>query len=152
MVHSSSILEHDIFSWGGFSNKNADRMPDRGQVLFISQENLKLAAFHYRWQCTFDWEEMGVWEDTVCPHASQRRLEDDYKAPEVLPKVNKVNMAGTLEAIKENLRSCHCIMKTPLVFIIRKTMVVQTYGDYPWYVTFDNEMIASMLHFLTRKE
>ena len=56
--------------------KNADKRPDKGQVSVIAQENLKLAAFlfHQRWRCTFDWEEMGVWEDTVYLLASQKRL------------------------------------------------------------------------------
>ena len=50
-------------------SKNANGTPDRGQqVSVIAQENLKLAVFlfHHWWRCTFDWEVMGVQEDTLC--------------------------------------------------------------------------------------
>ena len=33
-----------------------------------------------------------------------------------------------------------------MAYIIRKTITVQTYGDYPMYATPDDEMIARMLH------
>ena len=38
---------------------------------------------------------------------------------------------------------CH---KAPLAYIIRKTITIQAYGDYPTYATPDDEMIARMLH------
>ena len=34
----------------------------------------------------------------------------------------------------------------PLAYIIRKTIVVKTYADYPKYATPDNEMIFRILH------
>ena len=79
--------------------KNANR--DRGQqVSVIAEENQKLAAslFHHRWRCTLDWEVMGVHEDTVHLQARQKKLEDDYKDPDVLPQINKLYMAGMMEA------------------------------------------------------
>ena len=87
--------------------KNADGTPNRGQqVLIIAQENLKLAAilFHHRWRCTIDWEIMEVDEGTVCLLAGQKRLEDEYKDPNILPKINKSDMAVMMESIKEYLR------------------------------------------------
>ena len=72
--------------------KNAIWTPNRGQqVSVIAQENLKLAAFlfHHRWRCTFDWEITEVDEGTVCVIAGQKKLEDEYKATDVLPKINK---------------------------------------------------------------
>ena len=97
--------------------KNANRMPDRGQqVLVIAQENLKLAAFlfHHRWKCTIDWEIMEVDEGTVCLLAGQKKLKDDYKDPDMLPKINNSDMTGTMESIKEYLRSCHGVIRAPL--------------------------------------
>ena len=53
-------------------------------------------------------------------------------------------MTGTMESIKEHLRSCHGVVRAPLAFIIRKTIIVQINGDYPNYVTPDDEKIARM--------
>ena len=64
----------------------------------------------------------------------------------MLPKVNKADMAGMMEAIKQYRRSCHGVIRALLAYIIRKTIIVQTYGDYPKYATPDYEMIARMLH------
>ena len=41
-----------------------------------------------------------VQEDTVHLLTGQKRLKDDYNDPNMLPKVNKADMAGTKEAIK----------------------------------------------------
>ena len=91
--------------------KNANGMPHRGQqVLVIAQENLKLTAFlfyHHRWRCTLDWEIMEVNEGTVHLLAGQKRLKDEYKDSNVLPKMNKSDMAGMMESIKEYHRSCY---------------------------------------------
>ena len=58
----------------------------------------------------------------------QKRLKDEYKDPSMLLKVNKANMAGMMEAIKENLRS-HCfVIMAPLAYIIRKAITVKIYG------------------------
>ena len=84
---------------------------------------------------------MGVCEDTVCLLTEQKRLKDEYKDPDVLPKVKKADMAGMMESIEEYLRSHHGLIRETLAFVIRKTIIVQTYGDYPKY-----EMITRMLH------
>ena len=43
--------------------------------------------------------------------AGHKRLKDEYKELDMLPKVKKTNMAGTVEAIKEYLRPCCGVMK-----------------------------------------
>ena len=55
-------------------------------------------------------------------------------------------MAGTMKFIKEYLRLCHIVVRAPLAYIIMKAIIVQTYGDYPKYVTPANEMITRMIH------
>ena len=95
---------------------------------------------------------MGVSEDTVHLPTGQMRLKDKYKDPDMLPKVNKANMAVIMKAIEEYLTLHHDIIRVPLTYIIRKTMIVQTYGDYPKYATPENEMIARMLHLPVEKK
>ena len=122
--------------------KNADRTPNRGQhVPVIAQANLKLALFlfHHWWRCTFDWEVMGVCKNTVHLLAGQKRIKDKYKDPDMLPKVNKVDMAGRMESIKECLRSHHGVMRVPPAYVFRRTIPVQMYGDYPKYATPDDK-------------
>ena len=46
---------------------------------------------------------MGMYEDRVHLLAGQLRLKDEYKEPDMLPKVDKADMAGTMEAIKKYL-------------------------------------------------
>ena len=55
-------------------------------------------------------------------------------------------MAGMMQANKEYLRLCHGVMRAPLPYVIRKTVVVQTYCDNPWYATPDDKMITRMSH------
>ena len=113
-------------------SKNTNRAPDREQqVTVIAQENLKLASFlfHHRWRCTFDLEVTGVHEDS-----------------DMLAKVNNADIAGTMEAIEENIRSCHGVIRAPIAYVIRKTILVKTYGDYSKHATPNNEMITKMLH------
>ena len=129
--------------------KNTDGMPDRGQqVSVIAQENLKLAAFlfYHRWKCTLDWEMTEVDEGTVHLLAGKKKLKDEYKDPSMLPKINKSDMASMMESIKEYLRSHCCIIKAPLAYVIRKSIIVQTYDEYFMYSTSDDEMITRMLH------
>ena len=59
--------------------------------MVIAQENLKLAAFlfHHRWRCTLDWEITEVDKGTVHLLAGQKKLKDEYKDPDLLPKINK---------------------------------------------------------------
>ena len=80
-------------------------------------------------------------EDTVCLLARKKKIKDEYKDPTVLPKINKSDMAGIMEAIEEYLRPCWGVMRAP----------VETYGDYPKYATPDSEMIARVLHLLQEK-
>ena len=76
--------------------KNANGRPNRGQqVSVIAQEKLKLAVFlfHQRWRCTLDWNVTGMNDDTLCLMTGQKKLKDKYKDPNVLPKINKSDMA-----------------------------------------------------------
>ena len=86
-------------------------------------------------------------EDTVHLQAGQKKLKNEYKDPDMLPKVNKSDMAGTMEAIKECLRSHLGVIKAPLAYVIRKNIKVNVYGNYLMYVTRVDEMITRMLHF-----
>ena len=107
--------------------------PDRGQqVSVIAQENLKLAAllFPHRWRCTLDWEIMEVDEGIVCLLVGQKKLEDEYKDTNVLPKINKSDMAETMGSIKEYLRSHRGVIWAPLTYIIKKFITVQTFCKY----------------------
>ena len=79
------------------------------------------------WRCTFDWEMTGVQEDTFCLLPDKKRLEHNYKDLDILPKVNKAALIGTIEAIEEYLRLHHGAMRAPFAYIIGKTIVVQTY-------------------------
>ena len=47
-----------------------------------------------------------MYEDKVLLLAGQKKLNYEYKDIDVMPKINKSNMAGMMEAIKEYLRSC----------------------------------------------
>ena len=64
----------------------------------------------------------------------------------MLTKINKSDIAGIMEAIKEYIRLCQGVVRAPLTYIIRKTIIVQTYGENPMYATPDDEMIIRMLH------
>ena len=59
-------------------------------------------------------------------------------------------MAGTMENIKEYLRLYHGVMRAPLAYVIRKTILVYTCCDYPQNVTSNNDMIAS--HLMTKTD
>ena len=85
-------------------------------------------------------------EDTVHVLAGKKKLKDEYKDPDMLPKINNSDMAGTMEAIKEYLRSCQGVVRAPLAYIIRKTILVQSYRDCPKYATPDNKVTARILH------
>ena len=83
-------------------------------------------------------------EDAVHAIAGQKKLQDEYKDSDVLPKINKSDVAGMMEAIEEYFRSCHGVVRAPVAYIIRKTIIVQAYSDYPMYVTPDDKMITKM--------
>ena len=51
-----------------------------------------------------------------------------------------------MEAIKKYLRLHHDVLREPLAYLIQKTIIVQTFGDYPTYAIHVDEMIARMLH------
>ena len=53
-------------------------------------------------------------------------------------------MAGMMESIKEYLRSCCSVMRAPLAYMIRKTITLETYDNYPKYATPDDDMISRM--------
>ena len=78
--------------------------------------------------------------------AAEKMLKDEYKDLDMLPKVHKTDIEGTMESIKEYLRSCYEVMRAPLAYITRKTVIVQIYGDCPKYATPDDVLIARMLH------
>ena len=62
---------------------------------------------------------MGKQKETVCKLAGQMELDVVYKDPYVLPKKDKNNMVGMIEAIKEYLR-LHCyVMRAPISYLIR---------------------------------
>ena len=84
-------------------------------------------------------------EDTVYLLIGQKKLKDKYNDPDVL-KINKSDMAGTMEAIKEYLRLCHGVMQASLAYIKRNAIIVQTYSDYLMYASPDDKMIARMLY------
>ena len=88
---------------------------------------------------------MEVNEDILCLMAGQKKLEDKYKDPNVMPKINKPDMEGTMKTIKEYLRLCLGVIQAPFSHVIRKTIIVQTYGNYSTCETPDSEMIARML-------
>ena len=67
---------------------------------------------------------MGVHEGTVHLLAGQKRLKDEYKDPDVLPTVNKADMARTMQSIDEYLRSHHGVIRAPLAYVTRKTIIV----------------------------
>ena len=55
------------------------------------------------------------------------------------PKINKSDTKTIVEYL-------------PLAYVIRKTILIQTYGEYPKYMTPDDEMIARVLHLLPDKK
>ena len=94
---------------------------------------------------------MGVNKGTVHLITGQKKLKDEYKDTKMLPKINKSDNAGTMEAIEEYLRLHHGVVWAPLAKVLWKIITVQTYGDYPSYATPDNKMIARMLHLPSEK-
>ena len=99
------------------------------------------------WRYPCDCEVMGVCEDTTYLLAGQKRPKDHYKDPNVLLKVYKANMAGTVEAIKE---SCCSDVRAPAC-IIKKITIIKTYGDYSKHASPNYMNITSMLHFTKDK-
>ena len=49
----------------------------------------------------------GLWDVTVYLLTDQKKIKDNYKDPDMLPKIIEAVMVGMLEAIKEYLRSHH---------------------------------------------
>ena len=56
-------------------------------------------------------------EDTVHLLAEWKKLKEEYKDPNVLPRINKSDKAGMTEAIKEKLRSHHIVVRASLAYI-----------------------------------
>ena len=64
----------------------------------------------------------------------------------MMTKFNKTDVERMIEAIKEYFAS-HCVViRVLLVYVIRKTIIIQIFSDYPKYATSDDEMIARMIH------
>ena len=55
-------------------------------------------------------------------------------------------MAGMIESIKKHLRSHSGVVRAPLSYITKKTIIVQTHGNYPMYATPDDNIITMKLH------
>ena len=95
LTHNNFVEICNFFRMTG--DENANRTPNRGQqVSLIAKENLKLAVilFHYWWRCIFNCEVTGGCKDTVCMLAGQKKLKDECKDLDVLPKVNKADGEG----------------------------------------------------------
>ena len=56
-----------------------------------------------------------------------------------------------MEAIEEYLVSCCGVIRVPLAYDIRKTIIVQSYGNYPKSATHEDEMIARILYLMQEK-
>ena len=59
---------------------------------------------------------------------------------------NNADIAGTIEFIKECLKLCHSVVRAPHAYIIRKTIIVLTYGKDQVYTNPYNKIITSILH------
>ena len=55
-----------------------------------------------------------VQEGTVHLQTGQKQLEENYKYPDMMPKVDKVDMAGMLKANKEYLQLHHHVTPAPI--------------------------------------
>ena len=64
---------------------------------------------------------MRVHEDRVHLLERQKRLEDKYKDPDVLPNFHKTKMKITMKAIEEYLRSYHGVVRAPLHILSERT-------------------------------
>ena len=100
---SSQMSMTSVMSW-----KNQVARMTMGQLTEGSrfQSHLKktwplLFLFHHWWRCTFDWEVMGVWEDTGCLLVEKKKLEDEYKDSDMLPTVNKLTWWGQWRPLKK---------------------------------------------------
>ena len=80
------------------------------------------------------WSNRSEWRQSASP-TGEKWLENNFKDPVMLAKVNKAHLTGTMEAIIDYLRSCHFVVRAPLAYVIRETIAVQTYSDYPKYAT-----------------
>ena len=64
-------------------------------------------------------------ENTVHLLASQKRLKDKYKDPDMLFMINKADIAGMMETTEEYLRSYCGVVRVPLAYIIRKMIILR---------------------------
>ena len=60
-------------------------------------------------------------------------------------------MSGMMEFIEKYLGSSQFVVRVHLAYLIRKTITIQTYDDYPKYVAPDDEMIVGMFHHFQMK-
>ena len=63
-------------------------------------------------------------KETVHHVVGQKKCKDEYEDPNMLPKINKSDMAGMIKSIGEYLRLCHGVVKDPLAYVIRKMIKV----------------------------
>ena len=56
-----------------------------------------------------------------------------------------------MKAIKEYIRTHHGVIQAPPAYVIRKNVIIKTYGDYTKYLMFDDKIIARMLN-ISQKE
>ena len=52
------------------------------------------------------------------------RMKDEYKDTGMQPQVNKADLAVTMEAIEKYLRKFCGVVRVPLAYIIRETIIV----------------------------
>ena len=64
----------------------------------------------------------------------------------MLSEDNKADIVGMMQSVKEYLRSCQGVVRAPLAYLIRKSIIVQVYGEYLKFATPDDKMITRMLH------
>ena len=60
-------------------------------------------------------------------------------------------MAGMMQYIKKYLRSHYGVIRAPLVYIMRKTITIQTFGNQPKHAIPDNKMITRLLYLSPNK-
>ena len=132
-------------------SKNVNGVPKKGhQVSVMAQDNLKLAAFlsHYSWRCIYDWEVTKVQKSTICKPVRQKTIKDKCKGPDVLPKVNKANVVGWWQPLK-NVSDHIVVIESTLCLGHMKDHNSPDLWHLPMLCNFRRKMIVIMLHLPT---
>ena len=96
---------------------------------------------------TFDWKVMGVCEDKVHLQAEQISSET-WQGPRHAAE-GQQNLHGTSDgSIKNYFRLDHDVVRSPLAYIMRITIVIQKFGDHLMNVTPNDKMIFRVLNLL----